>query len=61
MNRARRILTHLALIITTSAAGLADDVDDWVKAQMQSRHIPAISIAVIKDGVMVKGGGIRNR
>jgi CubicO group peptidase (beta-lactamase class C family) len=35
----------------------ANDVDDYVKSIMQQRHIPAASIAVIKDGVLVKAAG----
>jgi len=32
----------------------ADDVDDWVKSQMQARHVPAVTIAVIRNGAVVK-------
>jgi D-alanyl-D-alanine carboxypeptidase len=35
----------------------ADEVDDWVKAQIQLRHVPGVAIAVIKDGVVVKAEG----
>lgn len=57
MNRKRHFLLSLALILVAAVAARADDVDDWVKAQIQLRHIPAASIAVIKDGVVVKTAG----
>jgi CubicO group peptidase (beta-lactamase class C family) len=47
-------LFFIALLVVSSGSVLADDVDDFVKAQMQLRHIPAVSIAVVKDGVLVK-------
>ena len=35
----------------------ADKVDDYVRAQMQERHIPGAAIAVIKDGRIIKAEG----
>ena len=32
-------------------------IDDYVKSQMQRQHIPAVSIAVIKDGSLIKAEG----
>jgi D-alanyl-D-alanine carboxypeptidase len=53
----RRILLAFILLLGTALFSYADDVDDWVKSQMQLRHVPAVSIAVIKDGVLVKAEG----
>jgi D-alanyl-D-alanine carboxypeptidase len=39
------------------AAVTADTVDDYVTAQMQKRHIPGLSLAVVKDGKVVKMRG----
>ncbi|MFT3869559.1 MAG: serine hydrolase [Nibricoccus sp.] len=40
----------------------ADDVDDYIAAQMSRQHIPGLSLAVLKDGKPVKmqGYGIAN-
>jgi len=35
----------------------ADEVDDYVKAQMQKLHTPGLSLAVIKNGRTVKTAG----
>ena len=32
-------------------------VDDYIKLQMQRRHIPGLSLAVVKDGKMIKAKG----
>jgi D-alanyl-D-alanine carboxypeptidase len=53
----RKLFLTFALIFVTTGALRADDVDDWVKAQLQLRHVPGVSIAVVKDGVLVKTGG----
>ena len=55
--RRNTLLLACLLIVVTAVRLHADDVDDYVKAVMQQRHIPAASIAVIKDGVLVKTAG----
>jgi CubicO group peptidase (beta-lactamase class C family) len=50
-----RVFAALFLLISTSAR--ADKVDDFVKAQMQERNIPGVSIAVVRDGQVVKAQG----
>jgi len=35
----------------------ADDVDDFIKARMEERHITGLSLAVIQDGKIVKAQG----
>ena len=57
--------THLfafALLLTLSAAVRADQIDDYVKAQMERQHIPGTSLVVIKDQKVVKleGYGFAN-
>jgi CubicO group peptidase (beta-lactamase class C family) len=54
MKRKTHFLCSVVLILATAARAHGDDVDDFVKKIMQQRHIPAISIAVVKDGVVVK-------
>ena len=52
-------LPFLVLFVVLVAAGAAraDKVDDYVKAAMAKQHIPGVSIAVIKDGQIVKAEG----
>jgi CubicO group peptidase (beta-lactamase class C family) len=59
MNTKRRnsLLLSIALTFVAAASARANDIDDFVKAVMAQRHIPAASIAVIKDGVVVKVAG----
>lgn len=51
----------LVLCLMVSAA-LADGVDEYVQKQLQQRHIPGASVAVVKDGkvVLAKGYGLAN-
>src|SRR4051795_13756154 len=35
----------------------SDEIDDYVNAEMQARHIPGVSLAVIKEGKVVKAQG----
>lgn len=50
------LLFFLFLTCGLSAAR-ADQVDDYVKAQMRERHIPGAAVAVVKDGRLVKAEG----
>jgi D-alanyl-D-alanine carboxypeptidase len=47
----------LVLLLVAAVAAQADKVDDYVKAEMQRQHIPGTSIAVIKDGKVIKAEG----
>ena len=50
------VLSALLILLSAVCAG-ADEVDDWVKAQLRARHVPGVAIAVVKDGVVVKTEG----
>jgi len=54
----------LALVVWVAAVSgaRADEIDDYVTAQMSKQHIPGLSLAVLKDGkpVKVKGYGVSN-
>lgn len=54
-----QILCLLAFALT---AALADDVDQFIQARMEQRHIPGMSVAVVRDGkvVLAKGYGLAN-
>ena len=49
----------LGLMLSTvaSARVSADQIDDFVMAQMAKQHVPAVSIAVMKNGKLVKARG----
>jgi D-alanyl-D-alanine carboxypeptidase len=53
MTRRRCSILTLAFVVATASVR-ADDVDDFIKDFMQKRHIPAVSVAVIKDGAVVR-------
>ena len=42
---------------SSQRAPRADNVDDYVKAEMKRQHIPGVSVAVIKDGKVIKAEG----
>ena len=45
------------LAVVTATAAYADPTDDFITAQMRSQKIPGLSLAVIKDGKIVKVQG----
>lgn len=49
------ILVFLPVYAVTPAR--ADAVDDYINEQMRQRHIPSLSLAVVKDGKVVKAKG----
>jgi D-alanyl-D-alanine carboxypeptidase len=62
MHSKRIPLFAMALLFTAAVAARADNVDDFVKAEMQKQHVPGVSVAVIKDGKIIKveGYGMAN-
>jgi hypothetical protein len=57
MNRKHHFLLPLALILVAAVPGRGQDIDDFVKGWMEKQHVPAVSIAVIKDGALIKAEG----
>lgn len=57
--RLRTTMTALVLLASAALGGAlrADSVDDYVRAEMADRHIPGLSIAVVRDGKVVKEQG----
>ncbi len=56
----KRILSPgftVILLVWPSMAVRADKVDDYLKAEMQKRHVPGLSLAVVKNGKIVKMTG----
>jgi D-alanyl-D-alanine carboxypeptidase len=52
-----RLALPALLLFCLHAAARADAVDDFVAAQMRKRHIPGLSLAVVKDGKVVRMRG----
>lgn len=50
-------LLSIFLLISCVLAQSADKVDDFIKSEMQRQHIPGVSIAIIKDGKVIKNQG----
>ena len=49
--------TFLLLSLAFSAPAFADKLDDAIQAEMQRTHIPGVSIAVVKDGKIIREQG----
>src|SRR5579883_1318379 len=49
-------LVVILLAVLPSAAH-ADKIDDYVRGQMQEQHIPGLSLAVVRNGKVVKAKG----
>jgi CubicO group peptidase (beta-lactamase class C family) len=51
-------MKHLALamwlIVAVATGARADNVDDYVKAQMEQRRIPGLALAIVKNGRVTK-------
>ena len=53
-----RHLPFTALILLAASGVVrADPTDDFVRAQIKAQNIPGLSIAVVKDGHIVKAAG----
>jgi D-alanyl-D-alanine carboxypeptidase len=57
MHRKRTPFFALVILLVATVGAQADKVDDYVKAEMQRQHIPGTSIAVLKDGKIIKAEG----
>ena len=58
----RTAFVALVLWFAVTVAAKADKIDDYVKAEMQKQHIPGLSLAVVKEGKIIKveGYGLAN-
>ena len=57
MLAARQILLLVGTLVCVSATAAADPIDDYVRSQLGPRHLPGVSLAVVKDGRLVKAEG----
>src|SRR5262249_50821415 len=62
MTRAHSVLIVLLFSLAAAGAPPADAVDALVAAQMRERHIPGLSLAVVREGkvILAKGYGLAN-
>jgi CubicO group peptidase (beta-lactamase class C family) len=62
MRRDRTSLFALLLLLIVTSPVRANKLDDYVRAEMQKQHIPGLSLAVIKEGkiIRVEGYGLAN-
>ncbi len=57
MRRKPFSLFVILLLLLQTTAVRADKVDDYVKAEMQKQRIPGLSLAVVKEGKVIKAEG----
>jgi D-alanyl-D-alanine carboxypeptidase len=57
MLRKRLSLFVVLLLALQTTAVRADKVDDFVKAEMQKQRVPGLSLAVVKEGKIIKAEG----
>src|SRR5438876_11739210 len=57
-----RIALLALLLRMTLGMAKADKLDDFIKAEMTKRHIPGVSVAIVREGkpVTLKGYGMAN-
>ena len=53
----RSIPLALVLFLATSTIARADPTDDFIKAEMKRQNIPGLSLAIVKDGQVIKAAG----
>lgn len=52
-----KLTSAVLLLLCLHAPAIADNIDDLITAQMQKRHIPGLSLAVVRDGKVLKMRG----
>ena len=61
--RLRRIASFVFALLLTQSVAQADKTDDYIRAEMKRQNIPALSLAVVKHGEIIKaeGYGLANK
>ncbi|HEU4597233.1 MAG TPA: serine hydrolase domain-containing protein [Pyrinomonadaceae bacterium] len=57
MRLTSKLLAAFALLLCVGAQTLADEVDRRIEAQMRKRHVPGLSLAVLRGGKIIKARG----
>lgn len=55
--RLRNFLFAALLLLPVDVAAQSDSVDDFIRAELKRQNIPGLSLAVIKDGRIIKAQG----
>ncbi len=53
----RKFIVIFAFVLLLSAVARADKIDDYIKAEMLKQRVPGLSLAVVKDGKIIKAQG----
>ncbi len=53
----KKYLFLCVLVVLTAVNVRADPLDDYLRSEMQRQHIPGLSIAVVKDGKILRASG----
>jgi CubicO group peptidase (beta-lactamase class C family) len=53
----RSLLAAVALLLWLSLSAHADKIDDYIEARMREQHISGLSLAVVRDGKIIKARG----
>lgn len=56
-SRVALVFVVIALVVFAAPRLGADDIDDFIRARMAEHHVPGLSLAIIKDGQVVKAEG----
>jgi len=59
MNMPRRSLSFLVVLVWVASSAFAqtDKTDDFIKAEMKRQRIPGLSLAIVRDGQVIKAAG----
>src|SRR5208282_346262 len=53
-HRFRHMSLFFLIVILTTSRLLADSVDDYIREQMNARHLPGVVLVVLRDGKVIK-------
>jgi CubicO group peptidase (beta-lactamase class C family) len=53
-HRFRHMSLFFLIVILTAPRVLADSVDDYIREQMNARHLPGVVLVVLRDGKVIK-------
>jgi D-alanyl-D-alanine carboxypeptidase len=53
-HRLRRVSLFILVLLLATPRLLVDSVDDYIREQMNARHIPGLVLLVLRDGKVIK-------
>ena len=51
------LIVAVSLVLLLALPARADSIDDYIKKEMERRHIPGVALAVARNGKIVKARG----